>query len=108
MTAGRSNHWAEYTVGMKGTCRDYVRIVGRHRGYRRRSLNYYAGSSLHRKIPRTQRAQGFYESGDIASQTAISHGCWSLELPNASRVAPDRTKSSADLAEIKWSPHVVG
>ena len=30
MTAGRSNHWAEYIVDMKGACRDYVRIVGRH------------------------------------------------------------------------------
>ena len=58
MTAGRSNHWAEYIVGMKGACRDYVRIVGRHRSYRR-SLDYYAGSSVHRKIPRIQRAQDF-------------------------------------------------
>jgi hypothetical protein len=67
MTAGRSNYWAEYIVGMKGACRDYVRIVGRHRSYRRRSLDFYAGSSLHRKIPRTQRAQDFmYARAEIS------------------------------------------
>ena len=72
MMAGRSNHWAEYIVGMKGACRDYVRMVGRHescRSYHRRSLDYYARSSLHGTILRTERARLYIhlESGDIPS-----------------------------------------